>query len=55
MESSESIINFDRTVNTFYPTLSKTAQDIKNDESKRKFLEGLSLIQKNEYSSYKFQ
>ncbi|OUB14245.1 hemolytic enterotoxin [Bacillus thuringiensis serovar yunnanensis] len=46
LESSESIINFDKTFNSYYQILSKAAQDIKNDESKRKFLQGLSLIQK---------
>ncbi|WP_154214210.1 HBL/NHE enterotoxin family protein [Bacillus cereus] len=45
LESSESIINFDRTFNVYYQTLSKAAQNIKNDESKRKFIQGLSLIQ----------
>ncbi|MEC1982645.1 HBL/NHE enterotoxin family protein [Bacillus cereus] len=42
----ESIINFDRAFNAYYQTFSKSAQDIKNDESKRKFLQVLSLIQK---------
>ncbi|HDR6822744.1 HBL/NHE enterotoxin family protein [Bacillus thuringiensis] len=46
LESIESIINFDRAFSTYYQTLSKAAKDINNDESKRKFLQGLSLIQK---------
>lgn len=46
LESSESIANFDRTFDAYYQTLSKAAQDIKNNESKRNFLQGLSIVKK---------
>ncbi|MGH0945428.1 HBL/NHE enterotoxin family protein [Bacillus mycoides] len=45
LESSESVMDFDRTFNAFYPKLSKLTKEIKNDESRRTFLKGLSLIQ----------